>query len=515
MLATNLRSTLLAGVWAMVALLVAAAPAWAQRDPWTWVERFEFTIDPKTPLKELLPVPPQAGSGGKLLVADLALVREVQFAQPYAFKSASKDGKEMEKAQQKALIAIAHQFAKINFLNQKKTDHFMERLVENRPDLSGLPFTLGQTCRLDADEKARFRHEAALLRSRLAEFAEFKDRPVLSRNAVTTFWDGYNHDRKKVKLEAVKSDATRAIEERCAVGVAMQMIGPDPGSLHPGLIQHLAAFEKTDAGKEHSSDALARLAVYSLEEETRKAAVAALQKRGGDAGKAMLPRGLRYPWPAAAKNAADAIAQLKRTELIPELLKMLDEPDPRAPTLQTIDGKTTPVVRELVRINHHRNCMLCHPPGNTPDIFGKIMDGKMGPLENGMRTGHVGLDHLHVGSEHGAAPVPGVKFPPPSDGYGRFSAPDILVRADVTYLRQDFSLVQKVANAEPWPELQRFDFLVRTRVLTEQEAKAYQAEFADGAPSPYRQAALSALRRLTGQDAGTTAKEWRAALKLP
>jgi hypothetical protein len=63
--------------------------------------------------------------------------------------------------------------------------------------------------------------------------------------------------------------------------------------------------------------------------------------------------------------------------------------------------------------------------------------------------------------------------------------------------------------------MQRFDFLVRTRILSEDEAKAYQAEFAKQKTSPYRQAALTALRALTGRDAEPTAAAWRAVLALP
>jgi len=92
-------------------------------------------------------------------------------------------------------------------------------------------------------------------------------------------------------------------------------------------------------------------------------------------------------------------------------------------------------------------------------------------------------------------------------------SPDIRVRADVTYLRQDFSRMQKVPDADPWPEMQRFDFLVRTRILTEAEAKKYQAEFAKVEKnSPYRQAAVTALRALTGLDAEPTAAAWRKVL---
>ena len=72
----------------------------------------------------------------------------------------------------------------------------------------------------------------------------------------------------------------------------------------------------------------------------------------------------------------------------------------------------------------------------------------------------------------------------------------------------------KVADADPWPEMQRFDYLVRTRTLTESEAESYQKAFGGNRASPYRQAALSALRRLTGKDAGASAEQWRTALGL-
>src|SRR5262249_9361104 len=95
-------------------------------------------------------------------------------------------------------------------------------------------------------------------------------------------------------------------------------------------------------------------------------------------------------------------------------------------------------------------------------------------------------------------------------------SPDIFVRADVTYLRQDFSEMQPVANAAPWPAMQRFDFLVRTRTLTEKDAAAYRAAIAQrGADyvSPYQRALAAALRELTGRDAEPNAAAWRRALQ--
>jgi hypothetical protein len=86
------------------------------------------------------------------------------------------------------------------------------------------------------------------------------------------------------------------------------------------------------------------------------------------------------------------------------------------------------------------------------------------------------------------------------------------VRFDVTYLRQDFSMKLPVADADPWPALQRYDFLVRTREMADEEARAIQkllqAEQPNGV-SPYRRAAVSALHVLTGMDAEPTATAWR------
>lgn len=94
----------------------------------------------------------------------------------------------------------------------------------------------------------------------------------------------------------------------------------------------------------------------------------------------------------------------------------------------------------------------------------------------------------------------------------------MLVRVDVTYLRQDFSMLQPVGDAHPWPEMQRFDFLIRTRTLTEEEAAAFREKFGKneaGRPSPYQRAVLTALRELTGQDTEPTPESWRRLLKLP
>jgi hypothetical protein len=139
----------------------------------------------------------------------------------------------------------------------------------------------------------------------------------------------------------------------------------------------------------------------------------------------------------------------------------LEEPDPSAPFYE---GEKR-VVRELVRINHLRNCMMCHAPSRSVERE---------PVR-------------------GQIPKPGVPLPPVDQYYG--SGDGIFVRADVTYIKQDFAVMQPVGAAAPWPEMQRFDFVVRTRPATEEELAIAQQKGPE-ASYPQRDAVLWALKEL-------------------
>ena len=445
------------------------------------VKRFKFTIDPKTPLKDLLPVPPKAsGPGGPVLVNDLTKVPEVHFQEPQrvhaarpTFADSNKPTKEelvvgqkFQAEVDKLLERNANQIANINFLNLNKTDRFMELLIANRPDLAGLSFVMGDACRMDAERGKLF--QVAVREARRFVNSRIED------SAGGRLEGGPSHGPED--LETYFRDKDNGPR----IAAMMQMAAPDRVALRLGLVKNFAAMQEKEAAV-----ALARLALYSDEKEVRSAALKAVEKRTDKEIKDILLKGLTYPWPAVAENAAAAIVQLKRTDLAADLVSILEQPDPRAPAIKEIKGKNVPAVRELVRVNHHRNCLLCHAPGNTKDVNGFVITG--------------------------GVPTPGESFSP--SGY-RMQSPDILVRADVTYLRQDFSRLQEVPDAAPWPKMQRFDFLVRTRILSEAEAKAYQAEFAKQKTSPYRQAALTALRALTGRDAEPTAAAWRKVLVM-
>lgn len=87
----------------------------------------------------------------------------------------------------------------------------------------------------------------------------------------------------------------------------------------------------------------------------------------------------------------------------------------------------------------------------------------------------------------------------------------LFVRADITYLRQDFSLVQPVTNSGKWPGFQRFDYLLRTRQATAQEVKLLQGlqkEKKLSDPYSQRDAVLFALREITKMDRGSQYESW-------
>jgi hypothetical protein len=507
------------------------------------IRRFQFTIKPDAPVKELLPTPPTVkATNGVSLSRSLADVPEVNFQAPMAKRLAS------EEAQKQT----AHMLAKVNHLNDKKPEGFMEALRGQRPDLAGLPFAMGDACRIKGDRSKEFTRAVATVRNCLraqppqqvagaiaptAAAAQFRGTVVLAAppavvapapeqpvpppalpspaspppatpppappegavadfvvasSVVThanaeTFWKQYVAACAQEDQQLSSVDRKRQENVVLArVAALMQILAPEAPSFRQGLVKCLASVSHKEA-----TQALARLAVFSEEDEVRTAAVTALAVRRERDYSDILLGSLHYPWPPVAKRGAEALVKLERTDLLPQLVELLDQPDPRVPVVKVEAGQSVHEVRELVRINHHQNCILCHEPGNTARVSPETLTA--------------------------AVPVPSDPLPDPSDGY-QVTSPDLSVRIDVTYLRPDFSVRQAVTDANPWPEMQRFDFLVRSRTVTDAEAAAAREKLAardPGSPSPYQKATLAALRELTGRDAAPTAEAWRRLLNLP
>jgi hypothetical protein len=433
--------------------------------------RFQFTVDQKTSLNDLLPKPPKTTNRKLTLPETLSQVPEVTFQEPLQGSLAPDQG----------FQDVARQIARINHLNKEKPDHFMHVLLEERADLRGLPFLLGDACRTKGERSRQFTRAIQLIRSSASGHLASSN---LTEEQADQVWMSFRTCCDRADREPAAGEAGKDHASPARVAAMMQMLPPASAKMRLGMVKHLSGVPHAEATR-----ALTRLAIFSPEEEVRRAAVAALQVRRERDYTEILMTGFHYPWPEVPKRAAEAVIRLDRKDLAARLIDILDEPDPRAPRESKVKGKPVKVVRELVRINHHRNCLLCHAPGSPEKVSPEITLG--------------------------AVPIPGEPLPTPDTGYNS-NSPDVQVRIDVTYLRQDFSILQAVADAHPWPQMQRFDFLVRTRAVSEEEASEYQRllKREPGVLPPNHRAALHALRELTGKDAAPTAQAWRELLKL-
>jgi hypothetical protein len=331
--------------------------------------------------------------------------------------------------------------------------------LAKRPDLTGLPLRLGGACRST--------HTAARTLGRLSGLVR-----------------GFQARRDLVLGELVKSKYSgldTAEVERTLVAELREHLGREKGETSAGLEQMLQAerplmrselvrFLARSKGAKGTA-ALARRAVFDLSPVIRAEAVRALGTRPPEEARAVLLSALRHPWVPAADHAAEILVTLNDRKAVPALEDLLKQDAPCAPTRDR-DGKW--VRQELVRVNHLRNCQLCHPPSLSPD------DPVRGPV-----------------------PTPGK--PLPVIYYDRDVRGEI-VRADITFIKQDFSVLQRVSDPNKWPDMQRFDFFVRSRPLTAIEVEAQEKTVASRPPTsepayyPQREAVAWALAELKKND---------------
>jgi len=297
---------------------------------WPWlkllVEQINGPVYPWLPTRSAASVPTR-------LPQTLAEVPEVSLEDPH-------DSSLSAHAASEHMVQLIE---KINQVNRIKTDAFIKALTTKRSDLNGLPFTMGHNCRLPTERGRQFQTELGLLRRAMgnpANLARSLPDPTGQRND-----------------EA-------AIQARIAALV--QVVGPEGAQLGQEMVRYVARLSHIGATR-----ALARLAVFSEDNTVQQDAVAALEGRRGEDVSDILVAGLNYPWPPVAQRAAVTIVKLKRVDLIPQLVEVLEMPDPRLPQTREKDGKTFQVMRELVRINHLRNCLLCHSPasGTRVDVI--------------------------------------------------------------------------------------------------------------------------------------------------
>jgi hypothetical protein len=368
----------------------------------------------------------------------------------------------------------AHQRAKKPDPGQPLPD-FIIRVIRSRPDLDGLPVQLRNACRLERQQAENFQVLARQIRQ------------DVSRTSFVTRSPGDNRDIRIDPARLRFAIENRRIDFRWqgvdGLPALQQILMGETWGARLFLVECLFKMQN-----KQGTVALARRALFELDPAIREAVLWGLKERRPADYREVLLEGLRYPWGPVAIHAAEALVALERRETVPELKRLLEAEDPHTPFPRIIDDKQVLFVREVVRINHLRNCLLCHAPSFSRQ------DPVVGVIPSPERPVPSALEQLYYDRNNGSG----------------------LVRADVTYLRQDFSVGQPVADSGYWPKVQRYDYLVRERPLTAEELarheKSRTKELKAKTLSQHKQAVLFALRELTGQDQDRSAAQWEKLL---
>jgi hypothetical protein len=255
---------------------------------------------------------------------------------------------------------------------------------------------------------------------------------------------------------------------------------------HPGVrVELVKALRRSNSGK--GMELIANRAKYDLTAAVRTCATEALTDYPIAEVRKELVSGLKYPWAVVAMHSAEAIVRLDDKAAVPELIELLDEPHPRMP-VESADE--TYHQRELVAINHMKNCLLCHAPSKYDWDYGRAVTPEYDQ------------------------PLPRQYYHAPKNPALRTGSSSF-VRADVTYLKQDFSVMQKVENPGPWPKEQRFDYVVQIRQLHSGEAAVAERQIMSE-ENLNRKAIVFALEALTGKKTHRNTKaEWEAVVRPP
>jgi hypothetical protein len=371
-------------------------------------------------------------------------------------------------------------------------------LGQLQPELALLPWRLGSECHLAREPAEKLQTLSRALRDLLAEATPAGDTqpdPEVLRQRLLE--EPSEPGRADPRLLAVgrrrrPAAAPEHWVDAAAIPALQQLLMADRTATREVLVDVLRKIPGSSAAR-----ALARLAVFDLAPEVRDRAILALRDRPAEGYQSSLLEGLRYPWPPAADHAAEALVALEDRAAIPYLIELLDRSDPQGTMTVPLYGEPVAVVPTVIKVNHLKNCLLCHD----------VSSSRTTDLVRGR--------------------VPFTGYPVPSGRtYYADSQPGLYVRAELTYLRQDFSVTQPVEGADPWPTQQRYDYLVYARPVMATPAtvptahrphkpkKPHLKTETDPAPTPsypQRESVLFALRGLTGKDLGTSSRPWREA----
>ncbi len=357
-------------------------------------------------------------------------------------------------------------------------------LLQTRPDFRELPVRSNAVCQLDPKSAATLGELAGKLHLYLDALApadaEGKRGDPLQLSQVI------RNEMRGKRPEWLRAEAVPTLR---------QLLMHEATPLREMLVEMLEQVPGRAA-----SVLLAQTAVFDLAPDLRAKAVRALKERPREEYRRYLLESLRYPWAPAAAHAAEALVALGATETVPQLVSLLKEPDPEAPFQ---NAQKHWMVREVVRFNHVASCLACHPPATSGNELVMGYDWQTPILTTPFANYAKGLGES---DRKGWGPADRVQTPQQqvlSQIRSTKVAMPLIMRGDITYMRQDFSVQLPLQGGGNL----RFDFLVRTRPLTKRELKDLPTAASDD-NYDQRRAVLFALRELTGKNLGSTTEAW-------
>lgn len=352
--------------------------------------------------------------------------------------------------------------------------------------ISGLPFAESQDCQLEKPLAVALDLHARLLRDQIALTENTARRNHQSRVL---------SDRDLALVQALKMDRKRQTPD--AIPAMTQILQVEALPVRLQLVEWLAGFDTPEA-----TQALLTRAVYDISPEVRLAANTALKRLYHVGYRKQLLDALRYPWAEVAWNAAETLVAVNDQHAATELTGMLSAPNPAVP----YPAKSGNMVKsEMVGVQHSRNCLLCHAPSRSRTdlvrgVVGTVVQSA-GPSVLGGGFSSFMTGGYYQPTRENIVALPGRLA-------RNLTTIDIVVRADVTYLRQDFSVAFVRERGHLPRDSQRVDYMVRTREATPEEITQGERIAAEKPLQyPQRDAVLYALRTLTGNDAGQSSEE--------
>ncbi len=192
-------------------------------------------------------------------------------------------------------------------------------LMANRADLAGLPVRGEPECRAS--------NEAAICLKEISPFVRTAqacaDRLARDEKGIgaTSENKSSRRDQLLIKLLSKHKEWSKDIY----APVLAQMLCAETPAVRLYLTTVLSAIKGPNA-----SVALARQTLFDLSTEVQHAAIQALTARPREEYRQTLLDGFRYPLPAVADRAAEALTAVEDRDAAADLMKLLDQPDPAA-----------------------------------------------------------------------------------------------------------------------------------------------------------------------------------------